>query len=118
MGIKRIVLTNYKDADLGAARVAGIIVGDDTIFWIHNKAYNWRNVTVSREKLSPVGKSFFYMYGAEDGVYEIRWYDTLTGEIVSSDASEAANGQVKVDVPGFSRDIACRIKKARSKVKE
>lgn len=111
IGIKRVVLTNYKASDVADARVTGIIVGEDMLFWIQNKAYNWFDVAQMKIEPEGIKESYFSLSDIEDGAYEILWYDTFTGVVTSREKIEALNGRSAIKVPDFSKDIACRIKK-------
>ena len=111
LGVKRIVFTNYKGSDVVNARVAGLVVGEDMLFWIQNKAYNWYDVTVKKEESMLIKNTHFDLSRIEDGGYEIQWWDTFKGEVVLSRKAEAVNGQMIVNVPDFAKDIACKIRK-------
>ena len=112
LGIKRITLTNYKPSDVANARVAGLIVGEDMLFWIQNKEYNWYNLAQKETGPAPIVGTYFSISDIEDGGYEIQWHDTFTGGVISRERKEASGGKMTVEVPDFSKDIACRIKKS------
>ncbi|MBU1083772.1 MAG: hypothetical protein KKG84_01635, partial [Candidatus Omnitrophica bacterium] len=111
IGLKRIVLTDHKGSDVANARMAGLIVGKDMLFWIQDKAYNWQNVVKEEAELMPIKNTYFHLSDIEDGGYAIQWWDTFKGEVISRGKTEAVNGKLTVEVPDFSKDIACRIKK-------
>jgi len=115
LGIKRIVLTNYKASDAADARVAGIIVGEDMLFWVQNKAYNWYNVAQKEIELAPIQNTYFSLLDIEDGEYEVRWWDTFKGEAASCEKTKAVNGKLTIEVPAFSKDIACAIRAIRQR---
>ena len=43
----------------------------------------------------------------------IAWWDTRRGKTVKEDKSSAAKGTLRLRVPAFSRDIACRISRSK-----
>jgi len=111
LGIKRIVLTNYKGGRTANARIAGMAVGRDILLWIQNKDYDHGNMMRSKTEPVPIENAFFYLYDIRAGKYNIAWYDTSSADIISTASAEASDGALKIDIPVFSEDIACRIKK-------
>jgi len=110
IGIKEITLTNYKSRSLVNARVTGLFVGDERILWIQNKAYNWRDVIAGKNP--PVIKeAAFDILDVEDGFYDVEWWDTFKGSVISRKSALAADGKMHIKIPVFSKDIACKIKK-------
>ncbi|MGB2599069.1 MAG: cellulase family glycosylhydrolase [Candidatus Omnitrophota bacterium] len=110
MGIKKITLKDYVDGSIANARCLGLIVGEEMIFWIQNKSFNWRN-TFREFAPKPIKDSYFETRVIEDGPYLVEWWDTFRGEIISKTWIRSKKGVLRVELPTFAKDIACKIKK-------
>jgi hypothetical protein len=110
MGIKKITLTKYKSSNFADARVLGLAVGDEMLFWVQNKDYNWRNL-YKGIKPSKIIDTSFTVKNVENAMYDIEWWDTFRGEIISREEAKAKRAVLHVKVPEFSKDIACKIRK-------
>jgi hypothetical protein len=110
IGIKRIMLTNYKSTNFADARVLALAVGDTTLLWMQNKEYNWRNiydgVTPAKIEGTTVG-----LEGLSNGTYRVRWYNPGEGVWMLEDKLRTRKGALELEVPAFNKDIACRIER-------
>ncbi len=111
LGIKEITLTNHESTEYAKARVAGMIIDDQIIFWIQNKEFNWRSIAGGKEPSTISGASFT-VYDVDNGSYTIEWWDTFTGKIISRNTLTARNNTINILIPDFSKDLACKIKKS------
>ena len=110
IGIERIILTDYVDSSLAKARCVGLRVGDDYILWIQNKSSNWKN-SYNNVKITPLKDAHLKIYNLEDGAYEVEWWDTRKGEVITDKEVTSSGKILKLHIPEFTRDIACKIKK-------
>ncbi|MFH1877384.1 MAG: hypothetical protein ABH883_01070 [Candidatus Omnitrophota bacterium] len=110
MEIKQITLTDYANGVFADARCIGLIAGKDMLFWIQNKGSNWKN-TFNGVIPPPVKDSYFKVSGIADGEYAIEWWDTYEGRKISTGKNTARNGSLLVDVPDFTKDTACKIRR-------
>jgi len=113
IGLKRITLANYLDiTTIANARSLGLVVGDRMLFWIQNKDSNWKNVF---EGIKPkaIKDSYFDVLDIDNGIYGVEWWDTYSGKIIKREEIEAVENVLRLEVPRFLRDIACKIKKMR-----
>jgi len=108
--ITKITLTNYMDSTFANARSLGLAVGDEMLFWVQNKEYNWRDV---RKGLTPstIKGASFKVKGVENGAYHIEWWDTFEGKVLLSQNINAKDNVMNISVPDFSKDLACKIRK-------
>jgi len=110
ISVKKIRLTNYQSSDTANARCLGLRVGGDMLFWVQNMDFNWKNY-YSGEKAGPIRNAWFEASGVEDGAYEVMWWDTFRGREISRGDASAKRGVLRLDVPEFSADNACRVTK-------
>jgi len=108
--IKNITLTNYADSSFAYTRAAGLLVDGQMLVWIQNKDYNWKNVKKGISP-SPSSGTYFSILGVSDGEYDVEWWDTFKGERISGVTVKSENKELKLSVPEFTKDIACKIRK-------
>jgi len=85
--------------------VTGLHKGDAAWFWVRNrlsKAYSLRNGV----KIPPLRDLRVTLTGLEEGGYDVVWWDTWQGETVRSDRAACSNGELPVDIPPFTFDVA------------
>lgn len=109
MGIEKITLTGYDDGSTADARCLALSVGKDMLFWIQNKASNWKNEKANVE-IKPIKGAYFDVKDVKDGAYGLEWWDTYKGVPVSKEIIRTQNGTLRITLPEFSRDIACKVK--------
>ncbi len=110
LGIKKITLTGYKNNAFVNARLTGLIIGDEILFWIQNKDYNWHRATRGMEPSQITGASFD-VRNTENGRYEVEWWDTFNGDIILRESAHARDNMLRISIPAFSKDLACKIRK-------
>lgn len=108
MRIKDITLTNYTSSDVANAAATGLLVDGQMLFWIYNKEYNWKNVKNGIEPSLIKGASFT-VTNVENGTYNIEWWNTFEGKIISSGKIKTDNNELNISLPDFSKDVACKI---------
>jgi hypothetical protein len=109
IGIEGITLTGYNDGSIADARSLGLKVGKDMLFWIQNKGSNWKNDKANKE-LKPIKGSYFDVLDIKDGVYKVELWDTYKGVPISKESVRSENGTLRVTLPEFSRDMACKVR--------
>lgn len=108
IGINRITLTNYRKSSLTNIRPLGLAIGDEMILWVYDQDSNWKNDYEGVVPL-PIEDAFFEIQDVEEGYYEIVWWDTREGREVHREKISSQANNLIIDLPVFSRDIACRI---------
>ena len=113
MGIDRIILKGYVGEDKVVARCLGLKVGEDRLIWIQDKKSNWKN---GYDKFIPqaMKRLNFKIFDIDDGEYRIEWWDTYKGTVIHTVPASSIGGVMEVDIPEFTRDIACKIKKEKT----
>lgn len=112
MGIEKIKLTGYNDGSFAFARCLGLAIGGEMMFWVQNKGSNWKAAKDGQEP-GTIKDAYFDVSDTEDGAYEVEWWDTYKGVPVGKHSARALNGVLRVDIPEFSRDIACKVRKEK-----
>lgn len=110
LSIKNITLVNYTDSNFANARCLGLRVGEAMLLWIQNKDYNWKDMKMGPGK-SRISGASFKILDVKNGNYDIEWWDTFKGRIILRNSIAAANGEMVVNIPHFTKDIACKIRK-------
>jgi len=110
ISINKITLDNYKNSDFANAVVAGLRVGDEMLFWIYNKGFNWKE---AKKGIEPplIKDAYFIILNIENGIYDIEWWDTFGGKVFSRKDARAINNKLKITLPDLTNDLACKIKR-------
>jgi hypothetical protein len=110
IGIEKITFKNYIAPGLANARCVGMNLGDELLLWVQNKGSNWRNALDGVEPGLIEGAAV-EVKDLEDGRYQVEWWDTYRGDIMLHAEAWSEYGTMRVDIPEFRRDIACKIRK-------
>jgi hypothetical protein len=108
--IKNITLTNYTNSNFINARAVGLLVDGQMLFWIYNKGYNLKYIKKGMGP-STIRNASFIITDVPSGLYNIEWWDTFKGKITSTRRITAYKNELKVSLPDFAKDVACKIKK-------
>ncbi|MFH1798980.1 MAG: cellulase family glycosylhydrolase [Candidatus Omnitrophota bacterium] len=108
--IENMIFGNYINDSYADARCVSLLVGEDMLFWIQNKSSNWEN-TFNNIEPKPIKNAYFDVKMARDGIYTIEWWDTYKGEVVSKNKAEVKRKTLRIEIPQFTRDTACRVRK-------
>jgi hypothetical protein len=85
--------------------------GDSRAYvWIQDPAATWWRIAMEGAVPAEVKGATLTVEGLKAGSYTVQWWDTREGKVVKQDAAKAAAGAaLKIAVPPFSRDIACKV---------
>lgn len=106
--IESITLKGYSPALVADARCYSIKVGGEFMFWVQNKASNWKTGYSGRSPLSIKG-AYFEVYGVPAGDYTLDIWDTYKGQKISSKKIKPSEGKVGVKLPDLIKDVAVRL---------
>ncbi len=110
LGIEKITLMDYVDNSRANARCLGITAGEDTLLWVQNRESNWRNAFDGNgEALAPVTGAYLDVHKMKNGAHTVEWWDTYTGSKISEETVSAKDNTLRLELPEFERDIACKI---------
>ena len=82
---------------------------DCAYLWLANSQATWYNQVVKKKPPAPVEGATITVGEIQPGNYRLEWWDTYEGEIVGTGEVFFAKGPVRISVPSFHRDIACKI---------
>ncbi|MCX7046767.1 MAG: hypothetical protein NTX50_14935 [Candidatus Sumerlaeota bacterium] len=93
-----------------AVRLIGLQGRDQAYLWLLNPQATWADHLDPNAKPSDVTGLTLQITGLQPGTYKTQWWDTQEGKVIQeSDATCAAN-VLKMAMPVFNRDIACKIR--------
>ncbi|MFQ6097555.1 MAG: hypothetical protein ACE5O2_07480, partial [Armatimonadota bacterium] len=77
--------------------------------------YNWGKLAVSPpESVNPVEGHSLAFGGLTPGIYQVEFWDTLTGEVASTTSTTAdERGRLTIALPPLRADLAIKVKKAQ-----
>jgi hypothetical protein len=83
--------------------------GDSIVLvWLKNRQHQWTSPDPE-----PIGGVILSLDGFTDGVWQTQWFDTRSS-LTNTGVTIAYEGQVTVEVPTFSRDVALRLSATES----
>ena len=102
--------TGCRDPQYAQMDTYGLRTDDLALVWLHDRESNWYNDKYG-EPPTPIDKTTFNLEGLVPGPYQIDWWDTRTGEIVATRQATCADGQLPIETPTFTRDIAAQARR-------
>jgi hypothetical protein len=91
-------------------RLLGYQGNDCAYFWLFNQQATWWNLVVEKQQPSEIKDANIEIDALKPGSYHIEWWHTSKGNIIQKNEFTLAGGPLRIDVPPFSRDIACNIR--------
>jgi hypothetical protein len=94
--------------------------GNDSAYvWLFNPQATWWNLVIEKQRqgASPLGQpteikgTTINIQGLQPGDYRVEWWHTYEGKIIEKEQVSFMGGALRVLVPPFSRDIACKIRR-------
>jgi hypothetical protein len=77
--------------------------------WLADPQATWWKIAMEGAQPAETSGAAVTLAGLSDGAYHVRWWNTWKGEVVKQAPAQAAAGTLRLDVPPFTRDIACKI---------
>jgi hypothetical protein len=90
-------------------RALGYQGNDRAYFWLSDKRATWWSQVIDNQQPPSVESAIIDIDGLRPGSYRIEWWDTNEGKTVQERQVKLTDGALRIDVPSFSRDIACKI---------
>ncbi|MBC8868064.1 MAG: hypothetical protein H8E44_01535, partial [Planctomycetes bacterium] len=82
---------------------------DRAYLWLFDPQASFENIVIRKAKPARVEGAMIELRGLKDGNYRVLWWDTWEGRIVKEDSVASSDGGLRLAVPSFTRDIACKI---------
>ncbi len=78
--------------------------------WVSDREATWWNRVVDKKQPAPIEDATIEIQGLASGNYRLEWWDTSTGEAIRTEQLSASQGPLRITIPSFSGDIACKIR--------
>jgi len=92
-----------------AVELLGYQAQDRAYFWLYDPQARWYNLVVEKRTVSPISGATVRIAHLAPGRYEIQWWDTHHGTIITHQPRTHRSGPMSLAVPTFTADIACKI---------
>ena len=94
-------------------RLVGLQGRDCAYFWLFNSDAAWATKGVRGVEPGEIRDATIDIPDLTPGTYHVEWWDTYQGTIISeSDLSNPA-GTLRLSIPPFTKDVACKIQKIK-----
>ncbi len=90
-------------------RVVGLAGKDRAYFWVQNTQATWWNLVVERRRPNPIQNATVEIRSLAEGTYQAQWWDTNSGKPLAKTPASTHAGRLRLAVPPFQRDIACKV---------
>ena len=90
-------------------RVVGLQGRDRAYLWLFNSQATWWNQVVQKQTTGQVTSARLEIPQLATGTYRVVWWDTDRGTVLAKREVKLGTGNLAVEVPGFSNDIACKV---------
>lgn len=90
-------------------RLVGLQAKDRAYLWLFNPQASWLHVAEKRATPSEVRAATLEIRGLAPGSYRAEWWDTYQGTVLKRQDVSPSPPALRLEVPAFSRDIACKI---------
>ena len=91
-------------------RVLGYQGDDCAYIWISDSRATWWSQIVENKLPKPVTDAKIQIQGLRGRKYQIEWWDTYEGKTIRTEQVSYTDDSLRISVPSFSRDIACKIR--------
>jgi hypothetical protein len=90
-------------------RVIGLQGRDQAYLWLVDRQATWWNLVVEKVTPAKIEGATLEVRGLERGTYDVQWWDTAEGKAIREATAAPAGGVLRLDVPTFRRDMACKV---------
>lgn len=107
-GTDWILIASYTITGIGSAVDAYVLQSEDknrAAGWVLNNRYNHEVVQSSGNPAMAAG-AVVQVPGQANGTYVVRYYNCLTGALLSTETAAASNGALRLVLPEFQWDLA------------
>jgi hypothetical protein len=107
-GTDWIQVNNYTFTNIGSPVNAYVLKSQDQLRvagWIHNKRYNWQELRNAGVPPAVNGASLT-INGVNNGSYQVKWYDCISGNELSTTSVIVTNGSLQLACPSLAWDAA------------
>lgn len=90
-------------------RVVGLSGKACAYLWLSDPQATWHAAVVEKKKPGEIRGGTLEVRGLAPGRYRVTWWDTREGKVLSEETAEAKDGPLRLSVPAFTRDVACKL---------
>jgi hypothetical protein len=90
-------------------RLLGCQAGDRAYLWLFNPKAAWSKIVIENNQPTEIEDLTISIKDLQPGTYNIEWWDTQDGSIIKKQQVSLTKSLLKIPVPPFTRDIACKI---------
>jgi hypothetical protein len=92
-------------------RLLGYQGSNRAYFWLFNPKTTWSSIVLEKNQPTEIKNTTISIRDLQPGTYNIEWWNTHDGSIIKKQQFSLSKGPLKVSVPPFTRDIACKIRR-------
>jgi hypothetical protein len=92
-------------------RLLGYQSNDLAYVWLFNPQATWWNIAIEKQKPAEIKGATIEIQGLQPGTYTVEWWHTCEGKVIQKEQVSFSQGPLRVSIPPFSRDIACKIRR-------
>jgi len=98
------------DASDNQLRLLGYQANDRAYFWLFNPKAAWSSIVIEKNQPAEIKDLTISVRDLQPGSYTVEWWNTHNGSIIKKQRASLNEGTLKINVPLFNRDIACKIR--------
>lgn len=77
--------------------------------WLFNPQAAWSSVVIRKVQPQEIRGATLEIKGLAAGEYVVQWWHTREGRVIQESKASPTSGVLRLEVPPFTRDVACRI---------
>jgi hypothetical protein len=89
--------------------ILGSQANDRAYLWLSNPKAAWSSIVIENNQPTEIKDAAISIKDLQPGTYNIEWWGTHEGRIIQKQQVSLKAGLLKIPVPPFTRDIACKI---------
>ncbi|MHC4180557.1 MAG: DUF5060 domain-containing protein [Planctomycetota bacterium] len=90
-------------------RTVGLQGRDRAYVWLFNPQAAWSSAVMQNVTPTPISGATLEVKDLAPGTYRVQWWDTRQGKTVKEEERSPSAALLRLAVPTFARDIACKI---------
>ena len=98
-----------ENSDATDVLLVGLATGERAYLWLFSPQASWRRAVVEEHVPEPIRGQELFVEGLAEGEYRASWWDTRQGDVLQEVRLRAEGARLRLAVPDFERDVACRI---------
>ncbi len=111
VGLKPIKSTLSDDR----LRALGYKGSNRAYIWLADGSAIWWNRIVDNNKPAKINRATIEIEALDPGTYNVQWWHTHEGKVVKNERVPVTDGPLRISVPSFSGDIACKVTSLKEK---